>query len=124
MGPFKVFSMPDDLCRSHFASFYSEECKPLLLLAQMDSRYRNKKYHNTFVLVNTIGPEINEHIVLGYYCECYNGLRTVGCCSHTMTVLWFTLFMKNRNISNPAGFLDDYFHIDFDDGVNDDDAET
>lgn len=116
-GTFEMFSLPDELCRSQFASFYSEECKPVLLLAQLDSRYRNRKYHNTFILVNTIGHD--EKTVLGYCCECYNGLRTVGCCSHVMTVIWFALFIKNRNIPNPAGFLDDFFEKNFDAGISD-----
>lgn len=116
-GVFEVFSLSEELCQSHFATFYSEECKPLLLFAQLDSRFRNRKYHNAFVLINTIG--VDEKTVLGYCCECYNGLRTVGCCSHVMTVIWFTLFIKNRNVPNPAGFLDDFFGARFDDGVTD-----
>lgn len=116
-GSFNVFSLSDELCQTHFASFYNDDCEPILLLAQLDSRYRNRKHYNTFLLVNRIGN--NEKTVLGYCCECYNGLRTIGCCSHVMTVIWFTLYTKNRNIPNPAGFLDDYFEKNFDFGVAD-----
>lgn len=116
-GSFKMFSLSDELCQSNFASFFSENSKPILLLAQLDSRFRNRKYHNTFVLVNRIDE--GENAVLGYCCECYNGLRTVGCCSHVMAIIWFALFMKNRNIPNPAGFLDDFFDKNFDDGISD-----
>lgn len=31
-----------------------------------------------------------------------------------MTLIWFTLYIKNRDIPNPAGFLDGYFDKDFD----------
>lgn len=116
-GKFEVFKCPDEICRIHFATFYTADCKPILLLTQLDSRYRNRKYYNSFVLVNTEGQ--GEDAVLGYCCECYNGLRTVGCCSHVMTIIWFALYKKNRDIPNPAGFLDDYFDKSFDEGVSD-----
>lgn len=116
-GKFEVYSFPDELCKEHFAAFYTEECKPILLLVQLDSRYRNRKYYNTFVLVNANSRE--EDAVLGYCCECYNGLRTVGCCSHVMTLIWFTLYIKNRDIPNPAGFLDKFFDKSFDAGESD-----
>lgn len=120
-GSFKMFSLPDELCRTHFASYFTEECNSILLLAQLDSRFRNRKYYNTFVLVNKIGHD--EKTVLGYCCECYNGLRTVGCCSHVMTVIWYALFVKNRDIPNPGGFLDDFFDKNFDAGISDDSLE-
>lgn len=116
-GLFNVFSLPEELCHTHFTSFFSLECNPVLLLVQLDSRFRNKKYYNTFVLVNKLGHD--EKAVLGYCCECYNGLRTVGCCSHVMTIIWFALFVKNHDIPIPAGFLDDFFDKNVDAGISD-----
>lgn len=116
-GKFEVFKCPAQLCRTHFATFFTDDCEPILLLAQLDSRYRNRKYYNSFVLVNTVSR--GENAVLGYCCECYNGLRTVGCCSHVMTLIWFTMFKKNRDLPNPAGFLDEFFDKSFDDDVSD-----
>lgn len=116
-GSFQLFSMPEEMCQTFFASFYTDQCNPILLLAQLFSRFRKRKNYNTFVLVNAIG--VGEHSVLDYCCDCYNGLRTVGCCSHVMTILWFSLYIKNRNIPNPAGFLDEYFDKYFDNDVSD-----
>ncbi len=46
--------------------------------------------------------------VWGYCCSCSNGLRTVGCCSHIATVLWFLgLGQCLPEILIPASFLDD-----------------
>lgn len=116
-GKFEVFIFPEDLCQIHFRAFFTPDCKPILLLGQLDSRYRNRKYYNTFVLLN---PSSNgEDVVMGYCCDCYNGLRTVGCCSHVMTLIWFTLYIKNKDIPNPAGFLDEFFDNNFDVGVSD-----
>lgn len=108
---FAVFSLSEDLCRKYFESFYSENCSPKLLLVQMNSRFRAKKKYDTFVLINVYGS--GESAVLGYCCECYNGLRTVGCCSHVMSLIWFSLHIKNQNVPNPAGFLDEYFERSF-----------
>lgn len=108
-GQFNVFALPDQLCESFFASSYPDRSLKVLMV-QIKSRYRSQKYYNAFVLVDVFGEK--ENVVLGYCCECYNGLRTVGCCSHTMCLIWFVLYSKNRLIPNPAGFLDNYFSQD------------
>lgn len=108
-GNFNVFALPDQLCQSFFASKYLDRSIKLLLI-QISSRYRSQTYYNAFILVDLCGQ--NETVVLEYCCECYNGLRTVGCCSHVMCLIWFTLYSKNRIIPNPAGFLDRYFDKD------------
>lgn len=108
-GQFHVFALPDDLCENFFASSYPDRSLKLLMI-QIKSRHRSQTYYNAFVLVDIFGQ--NEDVVLGYCCECYNGLRTVGCCSHTMCLIWFVLYSKNKFIPNPAGFLDNYFDQD------------
>lgn len=108
-GTFNVFVLPDDLCQQLFPSFYNEDCQPVLLMVQINSRFRSQKYYNAFILINLFGQD--EDTVLGYCCECLNGLRTVGCCSHVMSLIKYTLHDKeiSDNTPNPAGFLDIYF---------------
>lgn len=108
-GRFNVFAFPNDLCKSFFESKFPNRNLKLLLI-QIKSRYRSQKHYNAFILVDLCGQK--ENAVLGYCCECYNGLRTVGCCSHVMCLIWFTLYSKYRKIPNPAGFLDNYFGQD------------
>ena len=46
--------------------------------------------------------------VSGYCCSCPNGLRTVGCCAHVATVLWFLGFGRHQSeIPISAAFLND-----------------
>lgn len=116
-GRFDMFSLPDSICQTYFPTFYSDICKPILLMTQLKSRHISRKYYNSFVMVNGIGS--GENVVLSYCCECYNGLRTVGCCSHVMTLIWYALHKKNVDMQNPAGFLDEYFDPHFDNGEND-----
>lgn len=106
-GRFIAFKLPDSLCNSFFSSFHTDTCKPILLMLQLDSRFRSQKHYNTYVLLNINGND--ENAILGYCCECYNGLRTVGCCSHTMTLIWYSMYAKNIVCPTPAGFLDHYF---------------
>lgn len=106
---FIVFAFPEELCLSFFEELFIEGKSPILLLAQINSRFRSRKTYNAFVLIDRNGNA--ENAVLSYCCECYVGLRTVGCCSHVMTILWFTLHKKNRGIPKPASFLDNFFNV-------------
>lgn len=112
-GCFNVFELPCEYYEKFFAENYPGYHLKLLLL-QIRSRFRSQTHYNAYILVDLDGEK--ENSVLGYCCECYNGLRTVGCCSHVMCLIWATLFSKNRQLINPAGFLDNYFCPDFDMG--------
>lgn len=107
-GEFVVFDCPDDLIGRFLTDFITDGRQLKLLLAQLKSRFRNNKTHNSFVLIDTLGQ--GENVVLAYCCSCYNGLRTVGCCSHVMSIIWFTLHIKELSkMHQPASFLDHYF---------------
>ncbi|KAF9410990.1 hypothetical protein HW555_010122 [Spodoptera exigua] len=45
--------------------------------------------------------------ILEYYCNCI-GRRTVGCCAHVMTLVWYLGWARyENNIVAPAAFLDE-----------------
>lgn len=48
--------------------------------------------------------------IAGYYCNCLVGNRTVGCCAHVMTILWYLSWARFRTVEPPAPFLDDIFY--------------
>lgn len=104
---FAVFMCPEEIAQNFFQTYYEEGKHPILLFAKFSSRFRSAKKHQTIILIDSNGH--GEDVILGYCCSCYNGLRTVGCCSHVMCMIWYSLFIKNRNIPRPAGFLDHYF---------------
>lgn len=105
-GASEVFSLPDEICGSIFQRFQMDGRSLLLLMMRMKSRFRNQKRHDAFILIDRNSQP--ETVVLGYCCSCYCGLRTVGCCSHVMCLIWYSLFVQNRRIAPPAGFLDNY----------------
>lgn len=106
---FVVYACPNDVCRKNFADFFSHGKQLKLLMARMKSRFRSNKAHDAYILIDTLGE--GENCVMAYCCTCYNGLRTVGCCSHIMSIIWFTLHIKNlRGMPRPAAFLNRYFN--------------
>lgn len=80
---------------------------PLLLSLDLLSRFQSKKYHKAYVLL-----DFNEkYTVRGYCCSCRHGCRTVGCCSHVMLVIWYTLYIDQNDVKKffPSSNLDNIF---------------
>jgi len=71
---------------------------PSLVKAYMKFRYRGRKHHHIFVLIDKAktGDSVTE-----YYCE--SDAQTVGCCNHIMTIVRFLGYGQYHgiNISNP-----------------------
>lgn len=88
--------------------------EPILVLAQLQSRFRSTTKYQTFVLADA--SENGANGVLEYCCGCRHGLRTVGCCSHVMAVIGFLGFMRHNSESlrETAAFLNNLLmHIFF-----------
>lgn len=66
----------------------------ILLIMDIKSRFVSQKTHRVFVLFDT--NQIGYQSILQYYCSCKVGSRTVGCCSHTMTLLNFVCYAPNN----------------------------
>lgn len=93
------------------------EC-PILLRARIQSRHQNKTKYYMYILLDLVTN--GKEGIKGYYCQCKNGQRTVGCCSHVMTVIWYLGYARyDENLKHPAEFLD---HI-FDDIETDDENQ-
>lgn len=106
-GVFKVFQFPQASLSQFFERFETPETSLSLFTAQIKSRFRSQVQHRPFILIDKNAQ--NENIVVQYCCSCYVGLRTVGCCSHVMCLIWFTLYTRGLNVKNPAGYLDQFF---------------
>lgn len=111
---FAVFACPDDTTTTLLEDFFSGENQLKLLMIRMKSRFRSNVTHDVYVLIDAMGDGAAS--VLAYCCECQNGLRTVGACSHVICLIWVTLHMKDiNNLPKPAGFLDGFFDEEFPD---------
>lgn len=105
------FSSPDDITRFFLADLIKQKriSKPVLILTRMDSRFRSKKIHDVYILADASknGPDG----IVGYCCDCRHGLRTVGCCSHVATNIFYMCFVRhNGGIVPVAGHVDVFFN--------------
>ncbi len=82
-----------------FSQFGISIQSPLLIKAYMNSRYRSGKHHHIFVLVETV--KSGREAISEYFCTCESGARTVGCCSHVMTIIWFLGYGQYNGINLP-----------------------
>lgn len=90
---FVVFECPDEVKKKFLTAFNSDTAQLTLIMARMHSRFRSKKTHDVYILIDTTGNA--DKCVVGYCCS-QNGLRTVGYCSHVMSLLWFSLYIKKH----------------------------
>jgi hypothetical protein len=71
--------------------------RPGLLRVKIKSRFSGSKERNLWIAYVDPGmgdDDDNEKLILGWYCDCKNGARTLGCCAHIASVLWFLGFAR------------------------------
>lgn len=79
---------------------------PLLIRGRIKSRHSSGRTYYTYILVVREGSSWDDKII-SYYCSCISGKRTVGCCAHTMTIVWYLGWARyQESIEAPASFLD------------------
>lgn len=77
-----------------------------LIRARIASRHISRKIY--FVYILTSVTNTGRSAIKEYCCNCVVGRRTVGCCAHVMTVIWYLGWARHQdNISPPAQFLDE-----------------
>ena len=85
---------------------------PMLIRGRIQSRHPSSTRYFIYILIDKLifANEEKDGVdaVSCYYCSCPNGFRTVGCCAHVATVLWFLGFGRHQSeIPIPAAFLND-----------------
>lgn len=92
------------LCQKYF----QDSSHPLLLRFNSVSRFRSATIHKTYVLLNFSNQKFE---VKGYCCTCRHGCRTVGCCGHVMSLIWYTLHVDENTVRDilPSKNFDDFF---------------
>ena len=104
----QVHSENEDL---YFSQYGINVDEPLLIRIQILSRHSKSNRYSAFLLVDKSKKETAS--VIGHYCQCKTGARTVGCCAHIMSVIWFLGYSRyTPTIDEPAKYLDDFFQND------------
>ena len=79
-----------------------------LFKAKINSRHSKSTRYFIFVLLNTEKQGIDA--IEEHYCTCKVGARTVGCCAHIASLVWYLTFAcYEPTIKLPAQSLSSYF---------------
>lgn len=111
VGVYQVSLAPsyiqDKVVRENDEEFQLDEhvTEPGFLRVRVYSRFRNATKYQTFIAYNNIDDDeadnadhadAYEHII-GYYCTCLSGARTLGTCAHVASILWYLGYARHQN---------------------------
>lgn len=111
-GRFVVFYCSEDQCRRICEKIGVQTSKPALVYVKLKSRFQSTQHHSTYVLFDL--EATGKDVVVAYCCSCKNGLRTVGCCSHIMTIIWYVYHIDHNKLKLPSPQLNSIFSNDED----------
>ncbi len=79
-----------------------------LIRAKLLSRHSGKLKYNIYVMYDMNKTEYEA--ILGYMCRCKNGLRTLGCCAHIASVIYYLSYGRHQEtFKKPGEFLTGLF---------------
>lgn len=104
------FECPQNILQTQFADIIDEKNieQPVVVLTQLSSRFRSKKTYDTFIRadVSKNAPDS----IIACCCECKHGLRTIGCCSHIMSTIFYLCYGRHSGGFQPvAPYLETLF---------------
>lgn len=89
------------------SSFNMPHGNVLLLRARIKSRHISAKVYHCYILIDADNSNSGINSICHYYCTCFTGRRTIGCCAHVMCLVWFLGLARHQNATRrPALFLD------------------
>ncbi|XP_045765909.1 uncharacterized protein LOC123878873 [Maniola jurtina] len=98
----EVSSSPSPSMAEH--GLVTENCS--LIRGRILSRHVSNKIYYTYILLkeNIQGREA----IAAYYCSCMTGMRTLGACAHTVSIIWYLGVGRHLdNFVGPANAWDD-----------------
>lgn len=77
-----------------------------LLRGKIQSRHISRKTYFVYIIIDS--SLSGREAIVQYCCNCIVGKRTVGCCAHTMSIIWYLGWARHQEYSivPPAQFLD------------------
>lgn len=104
-----------DATNVNISKYVSGISDPQLVRGNLKSRHSNSKKYYVYILLDRSLIEQGISAIKGYYCDCKNGTRTAGCCSHVMCLLWFLGFAQHNleNLKKVGQRLDQFFENAF-----------
>lgn len=108
-GKFQISTLPTKDVLAHFGTICAKENfgNPMFIHAEIKSRFRSGETHKVCILYDFTACVQKK---LFHLCGCQHGQRTVGCCSHVMTVVWYFGYGRYEKARDPAFYLNDFFN--------------
>jgi hypothetical protein len=73
-----------------------------LIKVKLKSRHLSNTIYTLFIQYDVSGVS-NSEPIKAYYCDCRSGARTIGCCAHIASVIWYLGYAKyNPNLLRPT----------------------
>ena len=92
-------------------------CSSKVVSAQVHSRHSSMKKYRVYIQYqpqNSIKENNSAETIVGWYCECKNGSRTLGCCCHVGSILLYLSYGRHiAQQKNPGNYLNSVL-CDFD----------
>jgi hypothetical protein len=113
-----------EVCREPNLDNFSTESlnwvDPWLLRGRIQSRHSSRRIYYVYILVERATQGLDA--ILGHYCSCIIGKRTLGCCSHVMSIIWYMGWGRYQDdLTPPAKFLDYIIRHDIENEIDEDD---
>lgn len=106
---------------NNFQVLYVKDA-PNILKLQVRSRHINSKTYRCYIDYNPNGQSHED--IRRYCCDCANGNRTVGCCSHVAAIIYYLSNARYKShIVRPAEILSSIFSINNDYVVINEDSD-
>lgn len=81
-----------------------------ILRGRIRSRHVGRKIYFVYILIDS--SLSGREAIKQYCCNCIVGRRTVGCCAHIMSIIWYLAWARHQDsLSPPAPFLDNILLI-------------
>lgn len=94
-------------------NFKVHEERPGFIRVQTKSRFSGSKKRNLWIIYKhalltndqLIYDKDDEGPILGWCCDCPNGARSLGCCAHVVSVLWYLGLARHQSNLFPSNQL-------------------
>lgn len=98
------------------------KAEPGIIRCDVKSRHINKKTYKCYIHYDSEDAGITA--IKGYCCNCANGLRTVGCCSHVAAIIYYLSYGRYLSrVIRPAELLANIFEYTSVESVIDEDSD-
>lgn len=91
-GRYKIeLTVSRDIGADNLADYAIDIVNLIFLKVRIQSRHINKTRYHVYIVAERNGEGKDS---VKEYCTCTNGARTVGCCTHIMSIIWYLGYAK------------------------------